>query len=227
MRKMQRRRLVGNNIYFLPGINMKHLLLIFSMVTFSILITKGQDSINPITQFLLKRGYKFPGSAKRKTIPDSLKQWPDTLFYNTTYHSKLLGSVTIPFYFSSVEIHDGAIQLSPTVNIGIGYTWFTGDFIFNEDDKITVNPKFYFGLMANTGIQNGLNLKQGGLFTGGFIGFSAFTLIFGYDIINRSPAIGAGGRIDFYTLSQKFLHVIGKVKEERKHRAIALPIAEE
>jgi hypothetical protein len=206
---------------------MKHLLLVFSAVTFSIFFAKGQDSINPITQFLLKRGYIFPGSPKAKIIPDSLKKWPDTLYYNTTYKSKLLGSVSIPFYFSNVEIYHGTINLSPTINIGVGYTWFWGDFIFNEDDKITVDPKLYFGVMANTGLEYGLSLKQGGFLAGGFIGVSALTLFFGYDIINRSPSLGAGGRVDFYTLSQKFLHVIGKTKEVRKHRAIALPIAEE
>jgi hypothetical protein len=205
---------------------MKNILLIFATVIFTISTTKGQDSLNPITQFLLKKGYTFPGSVKKNNIPDSLRQWPDTLYYNTTYKSTLLGSITIPFYFSNVELRDGKIQLSPAVNIGVGYTWFWGDFIFNEDDKITVDPKVFFGLVVNTGLQNGLNLKQGGLFTGAFIGISSFNLIFGYDIINGAPSIGAGGRVDLYSISQKFLHVIGKVKEVRKHRNIALPITE-
>src|ERR1700722_3231636 len=225
MMKMQKRKQLGNKIHiYNPRINMKRLLLFFSAIMLSSFIAKGQDSLNPITQFLIERGYKFPGSVNGNTIPDSLKKWPDTLYYNTTYQSNLLGSVTAPFYFSNVEIHDGKIQLSPTINIGIGYTWFWGDFIFNENDKISVFPKAFFGLMASTGLENGLNLKQGGLFTGGFIGISTFSLILGYDIINNSPSIGAGGKVDFYTISQKFLHILGKVVEVRKHRKIALPI---
>jgi len=209
---------------------MKQTLLIFATVIFSISITKGQDTVNPLTEFLLKRGYTFPGTPN--PVPDSLRQWPDTLYYNTTYKSKLMGSVTIPFYFSLVNLHthgitDASFTLTSTVNIGIGYTWFWGDFIFGEDDKVTVNPSVYFGLMANTGLENGLNFKQGGLLTGGFIGVSSFTLFFAYDIINKAPSLGAGGRIDFYSISQKFLHIMGKVHSVRKHKKVAAPIAYE
>ena len=113
-----------------------------------------------------------------------------------------MGSVTIPFFFSNIEITKGSFLVSPTVNLGLGYTWFWGDFIFNENDKITVDPKVFFGVMANTGLENGLDLRRGGLFTGGFIGVSSFTLIFGWDIINQSPSLGVGGRIDFYSISR-------------------------
>jgi len=113
------------------------------------------------------------------------------------------------------------------VGVGLGYTWFWGDFIFNEDDKITVDPKVFFGLAASTGLSDGLNLKSGGLWASGFIGISTINLVFGYDIINHSPALGIGARIDFFTLSQKFLHVLGKVHSVRKHKSIAEPITGE
>lgn len=111
--------------------------------------------------------------------------------------------------------------------MGLGYTWFWGDFIFNENDKITVDPKVFFGVVANTGLESGLNFKEGGLYASGFIGISSFTLIFGYDIINKSPSLGVGGRIDLYSISQKFLHVLGRVHEVRRHKKIAIPITRE
>jgi len=194
-------------------------LFLFSGISIAI----GQTE-SPISQFLTKRGYTFPGSQNKNNLQDSLKKWPDTLYYNTEYEGVLLGSITIPFFFSSIEIVSAKITVSPTVNLGLGYTWFWGDFIFNENDKITVDPKVYFGLFANTGLENGLGLKSGGLITAGFVGVSSFTLIFGYDIINKSPSLGVGGRIDFYTVSQKFLHVIGKVHQVRKHKKINPPI---
>jgi hypothetical protein len=182
----------------------------------------------PIPNFLIKRGYRFPDSAKEKEIDFTrTQQWPDTLYYNTPYKSKLLGSFTIPFYFSNIEIADNKITVTPAVNLGVGYTWFWGDFIFNENDKITIEPTVSFGVLANTGLQSGLNLKEGGLFLGGFVGVSAFTLIFGYDAINKSPSLGIGGRIDFYTISQNFLHILGKVHEVRKHKSIAPKITGE
>jgi hypothetical protein len=207
---------------------MKHL---FTLLLFSLLVNTfifGQeDTRNPISKFLTKRGYTFPDSTNKNTKADLKNQWPDTLYYNTLYKSRLMGSITIPFFFSNVEIEGGRITVTPAVNLGLGYTWFWGDFIFNESDKITIDPEIYFGLFANTGVENGLGLKSGGLIAAGFVGVSAFTLIFGYDIINKSPSIGIGGRIDFYTISQNFLHVFGKIHEIRKHKSIARPITGE
>lgn len=193
---------------------------IFAFLVLTSSIAVGQEDISPITKFLIKKGYTFPDSVKR----NNNTQWPDTLYYNTAYKAKVLGSITIPFFFSSIELAKNTLTVAPAVNIGLGYTWFWGSFIFNENDKITVDPKAYFGVMANTGLQNGLNLKTGGVFSGGFIGVSSFTLIFGYDIVNKTPSLGIGGRFDLYSISQKYLHLIGKIHPLRKPKKIALPI---
>jgi hypothetical protein len=209
---------------------MKRLLLILYLLFGSLSIITAQIDESPITKFLIKRGYRFPPSLKNNR-PDSVQQWPDTLYYNTVYKSKLLGSITIPFLNSGIEIKGGIpsgnYSVTPTIGIGVGYTWFWGDFIFNENDKITVDPKVFFGLAATTGLSNGLNLEKGGLYVSGFIGISTFNLTFGYDILNHSPTLGLGGRVDLYTISQKYLHVIGKVHEMRKHKRIAPPITRE
>jgi len=209
----------------------KYILLLLPFVLYITSCTTVKDTRSPITQFLTKRGYSFPSSPKENSTPGKASQWPDTLYYNTVYKSKLLGSVTLPFLTSNIEIAGGIpggkYTVLPTVSIGAGYTWFSGDFIFNENDKITVDPKVFFGLAASTGLSNGLDLKSGGLFASGFIGVSTFNLVFGYDIINHSPALGIGTRIDFFTISQKFLHVLGKVHEQRRHKSIARPIRDE
>jgi hypothetical protein len=102
-----------------------------------------------------------------------LKQWPDTLYYNTAYKGSLLGSVTIPISLSSIEIAKGNYKVSLTVSLGLGYTWFWGDFILNENDKVTVDPKVFFGLIANVGLENNFTFnKLAGLFTGGFVGLA-------------------------------------------------------
>jgi hypothetical protein len=207
------------------------LTLSISFCLFIILSATGQDIFNPdkrpIPNFLIKRGYIFPDSLRGKALTGN-RQWPDTLYYNTVYKSKLLGSLTIPISFSNIELNHGNYVVSPTISLGIGYTWFFGDFIFNENDKITVDPTFYFGLITNAGLENNFSFnKLASFFTGGFIGVGAFTLFAGYDIINKSPSLGVGGRIDFYTVSQKFLHVIGKVHEVRKHKSIAPKITGE
>jgi hypothetical protein len=205
---------------------MKYLLCVYLVYVSSFVV--AQEELSPITKFLIRKGYTFPESAKKDSTQAKIKQWPDTLYYNTSYKSKLLGSLTIPFFFNAIEIAPGnRFSVNPTVNIGFGYTWFWGSFIFNENDKITIDPKVYFGVMANTGLQNGLNFKEGGVFSGGFIGVGSFTLIFGYDAVNKTPSLGFGGRVDFYTISQKYLHIIGRVHELRKHKKIAFPISYE
>ena len=150
--------------------------------------------------FLNKRGYTFTDSNTINTRVDSLQKWPDTIYYNTSYRATLLGSPTIPISFSKIELVDGKYQVTPTVSIGYGYTWFTGKFIFNENDKITIDPVFFFGLIADIGLQNDFRLnKLTSIFTGGFIGFGAFSLFGGYDYMTQSPSIGLGGRIDLFT----------------------------
>jgi len=206
----------------------KHLFLIFAISFAAVSMADGQDTSAPIVQFLVKRGYTFPDSIRKNHRPDSLQQWPDTLYYNTVYKSKLLGSLTVPFISSGIEIKGGIRKakdsITTTLGIGIGYTWFWGDFIFNENDKITVDPKIFFGLAVTTGLSNGFNLEKGGLYATGFIGVSTFNLVFGYDVINHSPTLGLGGRIDLYTISQKYLHVIGKIHAVRKHKRVNPPI---
>ena len=183
---------------------------------------------NPNTKFLTKRGYNFPDSGKKNCQPGKPGQWPDTVFYNTMYKARLMGSLTIPITFSSIRISDGGAIVSPNVSLGMGYTWFYGDFIFNENDKMTVEPTFFFGVLGDAGIENNFSLnKLAGLFAGGFVGFGAFTLFAGYDVINRYPLVGLGGRVDFFTISQKYLHVFGKIREVRKHKSIAQPITGE
>ena len=182
---------------------------------------------SPTAKFLYKRGYVFPGGDKSKQKKPT--RWPDTLFYNTTYKSTLLGSPTIPFTLSRVEYLNGRYEITPTVSVGYGYTWFFGHFIFGENDKIIVDPIFFFGLIADIGLQNNFSLRQRptGFFTGGFIGTSGFSLFAGYEFLSKSPTIGLGSRIDVYTLSQKSLRPIGRVRELRKRKRIARPIDDE
>ncbi len=185
-----------------------------------------KDEKSPTAKFLYKRGYTYPGAIRRDS--SRVNNWPDTLFYNTTYRPKLMGSPTIPITFSRVEVIDGKYQVTPTIGIGLGYTWFFGDFIFSENDRIIVVPTFFFGLVADIAVQSDFNVfKPAGLFTGGFIGTSALSLFFGYDLVTKSPSIGLGTRIDFYTLSQKSLRPIGKIRALRKHKKRATPIIDE
>lgn len=206
----------------------RHLFLFIILI--QVLVASSQNSEeekSPTARFLKKRNYIFPDSIPL-AIDEKNKRWPDTLYYNTTYVSRLLGSPTVPISFSRIEYIDGKYEVSPTISLGLGYTWFTGNFIFNENDKITVDPKLFFGLVGDVGLQNDFSFnKLAGIFAGGFVGFGNFSLFAGYDFITQSPSVGLGGRIDLYTVSQNFLRPIGKVRELRKHKKIATPIANE
>jgi hypothetical protein len=205
---------------------MRYLITSFILLL-AILLANAQEEKSPITQYLYKRNYQFPDST-RPAIPDSLKKWPDTLFYNTIYKARLLGSPTIPISFSRIENVNGNYVVTPTIAIGYGYTWFYGDFIFNENDKITINPTVSFGLIADIGLQNDFSFQKiTGMFVGGFVGVGAFSLFIGYDFISNSASLGLGGRIDLYTINQKYFKPIGKVKEVRHHKSIAPMISDE
>ena len=83
----------------------------------STLISFGQEDKSPIVKFITKRGYQFPTTLNNGNIPDSIKKWPDTLYYNTVYKAKLLGSPTIPISFSKIEYVNGKYEVSPTISI--------------------------------------------------------------------------------------------------------------
>src|SRR5436853_4261672 len=122
---------------------MRKILSLLFFLTIAIPVSNAQKSKNeknPIVQFLTKRGYTFPETKKKKALPDSLQKWPDTLYYNTVYKAKLLGSPTIPISFSRIEYINGTYQVSPTLSVGYGYTWLPGDFMFYETDNITADP---------------------------------------------------------------------------------------
>ena len=200
----------------------------FSFLTIGTSLAHGQEGKSPIVKFLIKRGYEFPDTARKIGKCDSLKKWPDTLYYNTVYKATLLGSPTIPIPVSSVEYIGGQYIVSPTVSIGYGYTWFFGDFIFNENDKITVDPTFFFGVITDAALQNNFRLnKIAGFTTDLFIGVGPLSLFAGYDFINHSASIGLGSRLDLYTLSQLRLKPIEKVRSVRKHKKLARPIENE
>jgi hypothetical protein len=204
---------------------MKRTITFVAVLFIAISISRGQDDKSPTVKFLNKRGYYFQ---KNNSLPDSLKQWPDTLYYNTSYKAKLLGTPTIPISCERVELVNGVYQLIPSLNLGFGYTWFFGDFIFSENDKIIIDPGFSFGVMGNIGIQSNFNLsKPAGLFAGGFFGIQAITIFAGYDFLVRSPILGIGARVDLFTLSQNFLKPIGKVTEKKKHKKHAILILDE
>ena len=189
---------------------------------------KAQEEKSPTALFLYKWGYIFPDSPHAVDEPDSTDKWPDTLYFNTVYRPKLLGSPTIPVSFSRIELSAGKYQVTSVISLGYGYTWFTGNFVFNETDKIVVDPRFYFGAVADFALQNDLQLdKLAGFFIGGFVGISSFSLFIGYDFIALSPSVSIGGRIDVYTFRQLSLKPIGKVREERKHKTGALRIRDE
>jgi hypothetical protein len=197
------------------------------LLLFIISVTYGQET-DPMIRFLFKRGYSFPDTAGVKVMPDSMKQWPDTLYYNTVYKPKYMRSPTIPISFSKVEYVPGqGYQVVPVISLGFGYTWFFGDFIFNETDKVTVEPTVYFGVVADGGLQSDFRIQQlsfnpyrylGSIFAGGFVGFGSFSLFIGWDFVSHGPSIGIGGRVDLYTINQKFLKPIGKIITIRKHR---------
>lgn len=198
------------------------------LIAFALDSNGQEEEKSPIVNFLKQRGYSFARREARLAIPDSLKKWPDTLYYNTVYRATLLGSPTIPISFSKIEHVNGKYQVSPSISLGYGYTWFKGDFIFNENDKITIDPTFFFGVIGDIGLQNDFALdKLASVFTGGFIGFGAFSLFGGYDFITNSASVGLGGRIDLFTISQNFMKPIGNVRELRKHKSVAIPISNE
>jgi hypothetical protein len=202
-------------------------LFVFSAI-FIAKIANAQEEKSPTVKFLNKRGYTFTDSSTVNSRTKSLQKWPDTLYYNTSYRATLLGSPTIPISFSQIVLVKGKFVVVPAISIGLGYTWFIGKFSFTENDKITIDPVFFFGLFADVGLQNDFSLnKFTSIFTGGFIGFGAFTFFGGYDYLSKSPSIGLGGRIDLFTISQICLKPFGKVREVRKHKKKAIPISNE
>jgi hypothetical protein len=200
---------------------MKSILSFTIIITLAITSIHAQQDKSPLFRFLKKRGYQFHPT-------DSLKndQFPDTLYYNTIYKAPLLGSPTIPFSFSSINFSNKNFTLNSVLKFGYGYTWFVGDFVFTEDDEISIRQAFSFGIDADFDLTNSFltGHATSSFVAGGFIGLQTFSLFAGYDFIAKGTTVGVVTRIDFYTLIEWTLKPIGKVYELRGHRKEAIRI---
>jgi hypothetical protein len=202
---------------------MKKNLFILIISIISISTINAQQDKTPLFRFLHKRGYRFNDS-----IPSAqCGKWCDTLYYNTIYRATLLGSPTIPFSFSNITFdQQGNYALNTALKFGYGYSWFLGDFTFNEADQITIRQTIAFGFAGDFGLQNSfLTAKSTTSFVAGaFIGLQTFSLFFGYDFIEKSSVFGLVTRLDLYTIFPALLKPFGKVRELSGHRKEAIRI---
>lgn len=196
---------------------------IFTFLLFlacSISIINAQQDKSPLFKFLHKRGYRFAGA-------DSLgknDQWPDTIYYNTIYKAPLLGSPTIPFSFSSIDFNSGNFALNSAIKLGYGYTWFLGDFTFNEDDEVSIRQSFSFGVDADIDFKNSFltGRPTSSFVVGAFFGLQTFSLFGGYDFLAKTTTLGIVTRIDIYTIFEPSLKPFGRITELRGHRKEAI-----
>lgn len=195
---------------------MKKTLSIIVIVLCAISISCAQQDKSPLFKFLHKRGYRFAGT----DTTGKSDQWPDTIYYNTIYKAPLLGSPTIPFSFSSIDFNSGNFALNSAIKLGYGYTWFLGDFTFNEDDEITIRQSFSFGVDADFDFKNSFltGRPTSSFVAGAFFGLQTFSLFGGYDFIAKTTTLGIVTRIDIYTIFPQSLKPFGKIKELRGHR---------
>jgi hypothetical protein len=203
---------------------MKKIISILILVVLSTTAMNAQEKQSNISKFLNRQNLNQQKALG--TDVDSSAQWPATLYYNTKYTASLLGSSTIPITFSRLEFKDGDYKLGSSLSLGYGYTWFLGDFVFNESDMIIIDPQFFFGLAADIGLKNDFNSGKvtGSFVTGGFVGFKSISLFGGYDFLAKSWTMGLGARIDLYTISQISFKPYGKVKTVRTPKPGAIPI---
>ena len=199
---------------------MKKILSIIIIILCAISIGYAQQDKSPLFKFLHKRGYRFAGT----DTSGKNDQWPDTIYYNTIYKSTLLGSPTIPFSFSSIDLSSGNFALNSAIKIGYGYTWFLGDFTFNENDELTIRQSFSFGFDADFDFKHSFitGRPTSSFVVGGFIGLQTFSLFGGYDFLEKTTTLGIVTRIDIYTIFQPSLKPFGKIRELRGHRKEAL-----
>ena len=186
----------------------------------------GEEAKNPTAAFLEKRGYTFLPPNAPQNVSEHEGKWPEKVYYNTEYKARLLGSPTVPYSFAKIERNNGQFQVSPVISAGLGYTFFFGDFIFQETDKITIDQNFCFGAVALFGVQNNFSLnKLTSIVSAGFIGLGPVALYFGYDYITQSFSLEFGQKIDLFSVAQSLLNPIGRVRPVRTPKPTAIQIA--
>jgi hypothetical protein len=209
------------------------MILIFSIWLFPILPLLAQDTNSQENQTasekFLSRYYSISTDTTRelkyfsaiKSANDP--KWPSTMYYNTEYTAGLFGTPTIPITFNRLQIKDGKAQLGTSISMGVGYTWFFGDFTFLEDGSIKVDHQFLLGIAGDFSIQGSPNeaeIKTGATL-GGFLGFKQISLFAGYDFVNKSYPVGIGARLDFFSLSSDKFYPYGTIRPVREPRTDA------
>ncbi|NPV01493.1 MAG: hypothetical protein HPY53_08945 [Brevinematales bacterium] len=190
---------------------------LFNIVFYSVCFTQEANSKkSEIQEF-----FEHENPEYNKTHIESLTigtnaqetKWPKVLYYNTPYCGGLLGTPTIPISFSRLVYSPDTkeLYLEPSFSIGVGYTFFTGEFYFTEDNKININPYFLFGFSLDIGARNE-SAEKATVFSvtpGAFIGFSSFSLYVGCELMSRQWVLGIGFRLDFFSLDNSRFHVYG------------------
>jgi len=127
---------------------------------------------------------------------------------NTPKHASLWTS-TLPTTFSRLEKVDGNWRLGANMAIGGSYVFVTGKATPQVDGSYRLDPQFMIGPVANIGITPGSDGKlDGTLLVGGTIGFSAFAILGGYDLLLSRPVIGVGVQIQSLTFTESLTKLV-------------------
>jgi hypothetical protein len=152
-----------------------------------------------LKELLPTRARPAIASASAGCIPDYTALKPGAAYSVTG------STAVVPVTFSRIErSEDNKYRLGASIDIGYGYTWYTGSGTFTKSDApsdagtMTVEPDMFYGLAVNPGIRNSASDLEGSFSATAFAGIRSIALSAGYDVLAKSPVFGLSVRVDAF-----------------------------
>lgn len=109
--------------------------------------------------------------------------------FSVSVHKASISAVTLPVSVSEGIIQDSKLTIVNSLTIGGAYLFGAANVQVLQDSSVFVSGMTYMGITGAYGAASVLTSPKGSLVLGVIVGYEQFSLVPGYDLLNKYPVI--------------------------------------
>lgn len=109
--------------------------------------------------------------------------------FNISVHKASISAVILPISVSEGIIQDSKLNIVNSLTIGGAYLFGAANIQLLQDSTVSVSGMTYMGLTGAYGAASVLTSPKGSLVLGAIFGYEQFSVVPGYDVLNKYPVI--------------------------------------
>ncbi|HLP51398.1 MAG TPA: hypothetical protein VK154_10970 [Chitinophagales bacterium] len=181
--------------------HLSYLLLLFITIAFN-------ANAQTLSRSFTDKQFTAADGTKRKFLADgAVLADPRTI---------VLLTPSFPVSFGRLEQDNaGNWRIGAQLTLGASYYLVVGKAFLNDNGTTQVEPYFSIGAHIDGGLSQNTETAGvvGNLNVGGSVGFYKYiNVLFAYDVLNKTPVFGLGGRVDLFS----FTHGSGSIILNKK-----------